>query len=96
MAIITHRSAGVGPREGAARSRALGSDKVRRIVSVCCRRRPARGGCYDTIQTELDPVVVLPNFCTAMREMYLLRRHGLGQHRMQLAMKDVVGAPELV
>jgi hypothetical protein len=55
------------------------------------------GGCYDTIlKPSLDPVVVLPNFYTAMREMYPLRRHGLSQRRMQFsAMKDVVGRPEL-
>jgi hypothetical protein len=55
------------------------------------------GGCYDTIlKPSLDPVFVLPNFYTAMCEMYPLRRHGLSQHRVQLsAMKDVVGRPEL-
>ena len=55
------------------------------------------GGCYDTIlKPSLDPVVVLPDFYTAMREMYPLWRHGFSQYRVQFsAMKDEVGRPKL-
>src|SRR4051794_23718750 len=96
---ITHPLSGNKAAIGAAReSRALSAKQGAANGRVYAVRTDQHvGSCYDTIlKPSLDPIVVLPNFYTAMRKMNPIRRHGLSQHGMQFsAMKDVVGRPEL-